>query len=53
MTQDAWVTSHPYLQPVAVLHAQVRNELTGIAASSEIPPWDDYLRDYLAGVPIL
>ena len=26
MTQGAWVTSHPYLQPVASLEAQVNNE---------------------------
>jgi FdhE protein len=54
MTQDAWVTSHPYLQSVAALHARVRNEMPGVTAvSAEMPPWEDYIRDYLAGVPIL
>jgi hypothetical protein len=27
MIQDAWVTRHPYLQPVASLEAQVNNEM--------------------------
>jgi FdhE protein len=54
MTQDAWVTSHPYLQPIAALHTQIRNEMAETAAaSSEMPRWDDYTRDYLAGAPIL
>jgi hypothetical protein len=33
MTQDVWVTSHPSLQPVASLHAQVKNEMAGITAA--------------------
>ncbi len=54
MTQDTWVTSHPYLQPVASLHAQVRAETAGIAAgSSKMPPWEDYVSDFAAGVPLL
>jgi FdhE protein len=53
MTQAAWVMSHPYLQPVASLHAEVNNELGITAASSEAPAWDNYTRDFLAGVPLL
>ena len=54
MTQDAWVASHPYLQPVASLHAQVDNDIGAITATSfEIPPWEDYIRDFVAGVPLL
>jgi FdhE protein len=54
MTQDAWVMSHPYLQPVASLHAQVKNETSGItAASFEMPKWDHYIGDFLAGVPLV
>src|SRR5258707_256333 len=54
MTQDAWVISHPYLQPVAFIHAQVKNERAGATApNSEMLPWDDYIRDFLAGVSLL
>jgi FdhE protein len=45
------VTSHPYLQPVAFFHAQVIAGIT--AASSEMTPWDDYISDFVAGVPLL
>jgi len=52
--QDAWVTNHPYLRPVAAFHTQLRNEMIGIASEhSELPRWDDYICDYLDGVPIL
>lgn len=54
MTPDAWVTSHPYLQPVASLHAQVYRDLAGTTATSfEMPRWEDYVRDFVAGVPLL
>jgi FdhE protein len=59
MNLEAWVTSHPYLQPVSSLHAQIDNQIAGMTvASSEIPHsamprWDDYTRDFLAGVPLL
>jgi FdhE protein len=51
---EDWLSSHPYLQPVAALHAHVE----GIAAevcTSVIPAfrWDSYLDDFLAGVPLL
>lgn len=54
MTQEDWLTSHPYLQPVAALHAQVG----GIAAEvcTSLSPglrWDLYLDDFLAGIPLL
>jgi FdhE protein len=54
MTQDVWLSSHPYLQPVAELH-----KLVGTAAV-EIPTagtpafdWDRYLSDFHRGVPLL
>ncbi len=54
MTQDVWLTSHPYLQPVASLHAQVNDEMPGTTATSpEMPLWDVYLPDFIAGVPLL
>src|SRR6185295_16863997 len=54
MTHDAWVTSHPYLQPVAFLHAQVNHDIAASTATNlELPPWEDYIRDFVAGVPLL
>ncbi|HXY07951.1 MAG TPA: formate dehydrogenase accessory protein FdhE [Terriglobales bacterium] len=54
MTPDAWLARHPYLQPVADLHALVD------AAAAEsciptawIPNWDDYTGDFHDGVPLL
>jgi len=54
MTQDVWVTSHPYLHLVAFLQAQVKSEIAGITAtSSEILSWNEYLQDFADGVPLL
>ncbi len=54
MNQETWVTSHPYLQPVASLHRQIDAEMAGMTvASSEMPAWDDYTGDFVAGVPLL
>jgi len=54
MTQEVWVTNHPYLQPVASLHAQIDYGTTGIhGASLETPSWENYAPDFLAGVPLL
>jgi FdhE protein len=59
MTPEAWVTGHPYLQPVASLHAQINADTAGMTAASaemprsEMPAWDDYVRDFLAGIPLL
>ena len=54
MTQEDWLRSHPYLHPVADLHAQV-NVATAEVLSSKIGTvrWDTYLNDFLAGVPLL
>lgn len=54
MIQDAWLVAHPYLRPVADVHALVE------AAASEIgipvaplPDWEAYTPDFHAGVPLL
>jgi FdhE protein len=54
VTADAWLTSHPYLQGVADLHAIIER-----AASGTSPPnpttlsLDEYRDDFLRGVPLL
>ncbi len=54
MTQAAWITSHPYLQSVASLDAEVNKEIAEItAASPEMPAWDNYTLEFHAGVPLL
>ena|SRR5215471_12271642 len=54
MNQNQWLATHPYLRPVAELHAALE------AAASEIsipaistPNFEDYARDYRAGIPLL
>jgi FdhE protein len=54
MTRDVWLARHPYLQPVADLHAQVDTALAEVfIPSAAIPVWHDYLEDFYAGVPLL
>jgi FdhE protein len=54
MTADAWLRAHPFLQPVARLHAQVEAGLSGVAERTPaIPDWDDYLPDHVEGIPLL
>lgn len=54
MTHDAWLIAHPYLLPVANLHAQVEHAIASVpAALACIPNWRDYQPDYLTGVPLL
>ena len=54
MTQDAWLTRHPYLSAVADFDAQVATVTTGFRrGNANIPNWHDYMADYRAGVPLL
>jgi FdhE protein len=54
MTRDAWVAAHPYLRPVAELHALVDEKAAAIPVPSvALPHWDDYGEDFRAGVPLL
>jgi FdhE protein len=54
MTRDVWLARHPYLQPVADVHALVETAAAGIAVPTPpIPDWDEYAADFHAGVPLL
>jgi FdhE protein len=54
MTRDLWLVGHPYLRPVADVHALVEAAAAGIAIpTAPIPDWDDYAADFDAGVPLL
>ena len=54
MTQDSWLTAHPYLRPVADFQAQVAAVSATVPAEcSAMPHWDDYLDDYQKGIPLL
>jgi FdhE protein len=54
MTPDAWVTAHPYLQPVADLHTRVEAAASEICVPvAPIPNWEDYAVDFHSGVPLL
>ena len=54
MKRDAWVAAHPYLKPVADLHALVDAIAAEISVpAAPIPKFDAYIVDYQAGVPLL
>jgi FdhE protein len=58
MTRDDWLRTHPFLQPVARLTAQIDAAVAlAIAesgmATAALPRWNDYRSDFLAGVPLL
>jgi len=52
MTQDSWLSTHPYLQSVADLHAQIEKAASNLPRAC-IPSWHDYEHDYRSGVPLL
>jgi FdhE protein len=52
--RETWVASHPYLQPMAEVHALIESAVGEVELPSvSIPAWDDYLDDFRAGVPLL
>ena len=54
MTGAAWLTSHPYLQDVADLHAMVERAASRTScATSTTLTLDDYHDDFLRGAPLL
>ncbi len=54
MTQDVWLSTHAYLQPVARLHAVVDTAAAGLSNEDPcVPIWDDYIADFQEGVPLL
>jgi FdhE protein len=51
---DAWLTRHPYLQPLADLQAIIDAAAGEVPiAAAPVPSWDSYERDYQQGVPLL
>lgn len=54
MTRDVWLSRHPYLRPVAELHALVNDTLADsfVTVTAEFP-WNSYLEDFQRGVPLL
>ena len=54
MTLDAWLRTHPYLQPVASLHAQLCDALSELSVvTAPVPSWENYAADFVDGVPLL
>lgn len=54
MTQETWLTGHPYLLSVAEFHAQVEGAAAGLpSVLACVPNWQDYEGEYIAGVPLL
>lgn len=54
MYQDEWLATHPYLKPVAELHAAVDAVASGLSVPTiAIPRFENYLPDYRGGVPLL
>jgi len=54
VTTDAWLTSHPYLQNVADLHAIVARAASGtFPADPTALSLDDYRDDFVRGMPLL
>jgi FdhE protein len=54
MTQDVWLSSHPYLRPVAELHALLNDTLADTPAPVAADlHWHKYLDDFHRGVPLL
>jgi FdhE protein len=54
VTQDVWLSTHAYLQPVAQLHALVDAAVAEIPNEDPgAPIWDDYTADFQQGIPLL
>jgi FdhE protein len=54
MTQEVWLTDHPYLQHLADFHAQVDTAAASVTfPCADVPIWKDYIEDFRAGIPFL
>ena len=54
MTQNVWLSNHPYLKPVSELHIQVKAAVDEVpAAADPVFNWSNYLDDFHRGVPLL
>lgn len=53
MTQDQWLATHPYLQPLADFRKAVDEIASEGPVCPNLPNWNDYKSDFHAGVPLL
>jgi FdhE protein len=54
MTEDVWLTRHPYLQPMADLQALVEAALSETpSVTAAVPLWGSYVVDFHNGIPLL
>ena len=54
ITQDAWLSSHPYLHGVADIQAKIDAAAARIDIPvAHVPDWEQYRNDYHAGIPLL
>jgi FdhE protein len=54
VTQDFWLRTHPYLESVSSLHTQVDKAVSELSiVPPPVPIWDNYIGDFLGGVPLL
>jgi FdhE protein len=54
VTQDAWLSTHPYLRSIAKFQERVDSAAAGLPfASINLPNWDEYSAEFHAGVPLL
>jgi FdhE protein len=54
MTRESWLEAHAYLRPVSELGAEVDRAIAALdVLEPQVPDWDAYRGDFLAGVPLL
>jgi FdhE protein len=54
MTKDAWLTKHSYLHGIADLQKAVDDTVAKASIPIvSVPPWNDYVEDFHAGIPLL
>jgi hypothetical protein len=53
VTLDAWLRTHPYLQSVSSLHAQIEKAISELSiVTAPIPNWENYNGDFLNGAEL-
>jgi FdhE protein len=54
VNQEAWLANHPYLQPAAEFFREIeRTAVKANVGTIRVPTFDEYLVDYLQGIPLL
>src|SRR4029079_1747005 len=47
VARTGWLETHPYLEPLARFHGQVKSAMASIGVvEAPVPNWDDYLADF-------